>query len=796
MIQLFRTILRKCEETSATSQLTDTLNVLDIHADRFVAIAFAQSYRGPNWAKARIACRKLVQSVLRRDVQDVNRTIADLCRAIAKPTEPTAMLLPRVPKLIWKKVYNDIQADDPDGVEMIISSIALSAHLDTLSSKAFSTAKKVYSQASVAIARVNACIVTFREGFLDMVSNYTNHNSSSAVKELIRRPSMTKAVTFLMLCPDNDIQLAAQTLIGQAFDVDIRSECFRALLEHIPHSLSAIFEFIRTFVEYVTMAPEACNLSKALVQCLTDVIEVLCSSSDGLLQEDATSKRVGPDLPEFWSLMTQALALIFKGTPAWSLYFESEELIIWMRDALIFGREMLAQWRVFETAAVQASDTTSSSATTRRKLSQIGRKIVDDMQQVLRELARWLRLTDEELLHQSFALFHSLLGCFKDTHTAPDPDLIAKVTRHIEAARNPRNGLPQSRLDSARLSKLEDALEWFQEGDIEIISHTPALKKEARHTEELKHKLSSRVPDRTSRTGSTSAHPQLSKSTKSTSTKYEQKMSNMGAPAPPMPKFKDSQLSLAASIRLKKKRNQLVSSSAGEESGDEGSDNESRITDLGDMQRAHKIKKLPTGPRRIKLIDAPTTARNAALERVRQANAIQDARKLAFRLKPDVTALHRTVLSWTYDHPGAEPPTAKKLDLVRIPDQFIDHDQYRNVFEPLLLLECWAQIVQSREEPKDVYECKLTARSFMDDWLDVDILISEPVKRGWFLTDTDIVLLQHPAKKASILGKAMNFRTVPIGIQSVQATIRCFVGNGTDPGLQQGSTWRVSKIFR
>ena len=104
MIQLFRTILRKCEETSATSQLTDTLNVLDIHADRFVAIAFAQSYRGPNWAKARIACRKLVQSVLRRDVQDVNRTIADLCRAIAKPTEPTAMLLPRVPKLIWKKV--------------------------------------------------------------------------------------------------------------------------------------------------------------------------------------------------------------------------------------------------------------------------------------------------------------------------------------------------------------------------------------------------------------------------------------------------------------------------------------------------------------------------------------------------------------------------------------------------------------------------------------------------------------------------------------------------------------------
>ncbi|THH12551.1 hypothetical protein EW146_g7587 [Bondarzewia mesenterica] len=811
-VSLFRKTLRKCEGDQAQAHLTDVLNALDIHVDRLTNFAFAPLYADAKWEKARAACRDLVLHTLHSDVQDLSNSITSLCQDFAntrKETKPT-IILPRVPKPMWKKVYDGVQANDADGVAMIISAVARSAHLDILSLKAFGVKEKSQSSptsARVAIERVNACLRTFREGFLETISKYTNHSPSSTIKELLCRPAVTKDVMFLMFCPDEDVQLAAQTLVGQAFDVDIRSDCFRALLEHLPHSFPGICDFIDKFLEYAPIAPEACGLSKVLVRCLTDVIEVLCSSTGGLLHEDRFLTRSTADLPKFWTLMTKAIAVIFRKTPVWSTYFDSGDMIIWMRDALIFGRDMLAQWRVFEGAAVEGSEA-SSSSTSRRKRSIIGKKIVDDLQRVLPELARWLRLTDEELLHQSFALLQSLLDCFRETHIQPSADAIAKLHRFIETARKPGRDRPQSRLDSRRVSKLEDTLSAFQEEDeIQIVSHAPTpesvlAKSKVKPTVEPGIKKSRKPSPANSKSSfiSTSSSVALSKSSKSTSSWYfnkqDQKKLDASTTLPPMPKFNRSVFPKRDGIQMKERGKPSVSSSAGEESSDEGSGEEGRITDLRDMQRVPKAKKTPAERRQIKLIEVPTTGKTAALERIRKAEAAQDARRIAFRLKPDVTALHRTLLSWPYDHSGPDPPSiGEKPRLAHVPDNFTDYNHYRRTFEPLLLLECWAQILQSKEEPKEIYECKIASRSFVDDWLNVDILITEPLKKGWFLTDTDVVLLQHTATNKSILGKAEKFRTTPFGVQAVQVAIRCFLGSGVDPGLQVNSTWRISKVL-
>jgi hypothetical protein len=64
-------------------------------------------------------------------------------------------------------------------------------------------------------------------------------------------------------------------------------------------------------------------------------------------------------------------------------------------------------------AAVSYTDSSGSQKLSGQGLSRIGKKMIDDLQQFLPELTKWLRLTDEELLHQSFALLQSLLDCFK-----------------------------------------------------------------------------------------------------------------------------------------------------------------------------------------------------------------------------------------------------------------------------------------------------------------------------------------------------------------------------------------------
>jgi senataxin len=456
-------------------------NVLDIHAEIFVSVAFARPYNDPKWKNARIAARELITGTLVNDVQDVSAAIKQLCKLLAgRETVPPSCF---IRKQIWAKCYVSLQTDDADGIVTIISIIVRSSHLDTLNKKAFSPAfqrTEVSGSAEVAFEDINRSLTIIRSGFLEALSKYANYNISTSVLALLRRPGVVKDVMILMFSPLEDFQVAAQTLVGQAFDVDGRLDCFRALLEHSPDSaLDGIFDFLETFIQCSPIVPEACSLSKSLVRCLTDVIEVLCAGHNALLQNDRFLKAVHKSgstsaLPRLWTLMTKSITVIFKRTPSWSVYFENEDMIVWMRDALIFGRDMLAQRRVIESAAVLASEQCSSSEVSKPlESSSFGKKMINDLQDVLPELARWLRLTDEELLHQSFALLQSLLECFRESGIRPSPVGIGKLTKHIDDARKKDPSRPQTRLDSTRLSKLEDALAAFDDDDdIEIISHT------------------------------------------------------------------------------------------------------------------------------------------------------------------------------------------------------------------------------------------------------------------------------------------------------------------------------------
>ena len=87
-----------------------------------------------------------------------------------------------------------------------------------------------------------------------------------------------------MQCLSEDLEGTAQALVGQGFDADRRVECFHAMLRNLlSDTLQGIFAFMEKFTEYTGIVPKACDISKALVCCLTDVIEVLCSSPDSLL---------------------------------------------------------------------------------------------------------------------------------------------------------------------------------------------------------------------------------------------------------------------------------------------------------------------------------------------------------------------------------------------------------------------------------------------------------------------------------------------------------------------------------
>ncbi|EGN98396.1 hypothetical protein SERLA73DRAFT_109860 [Serpula lacrymans var. lacrymans S7.3] len=789
-VRLLANLLRKVSNEAANENTTKlrvaVSSVLDIHAEVFISVAFGRSFMDVKWINARVSARELITSALLQDVQDVSSAIHVCCKQLAGYA--TAPPICNVRKEMWKRVYGTLQTNDGDGVVAMITVVSQTSHLDTFNKDVYLRIQKkpLDSATDQAIDAINRSLVVMRDGFLDVLSKFANYNLSSFILDILRRPGVVNNVMVLMLSPIDDIQAAAQTLVGQAFDVDVRLDCFRVLIENLPDpSLGGIFDFLENFNRYAPLVPEACSLSRSLVRCFTDIIEVLCSSPDGLLHNDKFLKPVdkqGPaaQLPRLWSLMVQSITVIFKRTPVWSGHLHVDDMVFWMRDALIFGRDMLAQWRVIESAAA-ASDKSSL----RDGLSRVGKKMLNDLQEVIPELARWLRLTDQELLHQSFALVQSLLDCFRECNIPLLPSSLERLNRQIADGRKHPGKM---RLDAGRLSKLEDALTAFESDDeVEFVSHVPAPVAKPHVPEYPKPKVSGQPPVKPKPlVPSTSAKPAIG----------DAALQKLGAV--PFPTFRRSAVSQSSSAAPQVKARDIPAkqpsgeeASSSDSSSDEEEESQGGLASLAKYQQSPKIQK-PAERRQVKMLDVTNrVVKNPAMERLERRN---DARKTALRLKPDISGLHRALLSWNYDHEGpSPPPSGAGPRLIHVPDMFTDHRQYVNVFEPLLLLECWSQLLQSKEEKEDSYECKILSRRFIDDWLDLDITIPEAVQKDWYLGETDVVLLRHLDGKKCILAKTQSYKATPLGIQ---ASLRCHIrANNSDPGLQINTTWRLKKTF-
>ncbi|KAG2101040.1 SEN1 N terminal-domain-containing protein [Suillus discolor] len=778
-VRLLAAQVRKTQSDETLSRRVAVSSVLDIHAEVFISVAFGRLHANSQWKEVRSAARELITTSLTQDANEISKSITTSCEFLAGRTKVFPVCAIR--EQMWKKTYESLQTNDTDGVVAIIAIVAQFSHIDFLNKVAYRLV--LSSPNAQAFDAINRCLDISRSGFLDVVSKLANYNQRSFVLDVLGRPGVACDVMVLMLSPIEDLQGAAKTLVGQAFDVDVRIDCFRALLSNLSDSsFEGIFSFLERYIHYAPQVPEACSLSKSLVQCLTDVIEVLCSSPDGLLHDSSflrSKDKEAPaaQIPRLWNLMTRSITVIFKRTPLWSEYFEIPDMTVWMRDALIFGRDLLAQWRVMESASVTATDESSSLLTGKvRKLSRMGKNMMSDLQPVLTELARWLRLSDEELLHQSFALLQTLLECFRTTDIPPSEATLAKLNRHVEASRKDKSGTSKTKLDASRIAQLEDALTSFEEKEVEIVSvvHAPPPRPTKPH-EPPPQKVQA------------AARKQSDVVRRKPNDNDQLKPDVMkGA----FPKFQRLSTSTSTSVS---KAPTLPSAPSSEYSSDSGSEAETvqgGLVALGKFQRSPKVKK-PMERRQVKLLDIQNQAKSATMERLHRR---EDARRRALRLKPDITGLHRTLLSWNYDHDGPNPPTvAQKAPLLHVPDTFQDYQHYLRVFEPLLLLECWSQIVQAKENVEGVYDCKITSKHFTDDFVDFDATISEPVQKDWRLGETDVVLLRHPEGKKSIMMKVQSFRTTPIGSQM---GLRCFVHSTMgDIGLHINTVWSLKKAF-
>ncbi|KAL5501492.1 hypothetical protein ACEPAH_8752 [Sanghuangporus vaninii] len=848
-MQILSAALTRANKLKSASHRIAILDVLDIHFDLIVAISFSNEYDASEWASARSQAVSLIKSVMLSDVDQLEKaSLALLALDATVSSDNVRRLAQSVRRQLWWKVYVNITSKNVQGASLLLQLAARTAKLDRLSKRVASRAiwkhydaknmkppQDLLEAIDTAVDSVNVSITITRDGFLDAVTKFASLNSSTVLENAILQNDLARHLFPLMLSPVEDLHVAAQTLIGQAYDVDVRTDCFRALLKATPESsFLGLHSCISDFNSYASKVVEACNVSKAFVRCMTDIIDVLGGSPHGLLKDADYIKRnvtdnfsLKDELPKLWKAMATSIAVIFRRTPKWAVYFDNKTMTEWMRDALIFARELLDHRRTFEAASLAILD--KGTMTSPSKPSSIGKALVEDLQDVLLELQTWLRLTDTELLYQSFSLLKSLFECFRSVGVKPSAEALTKLSKFIEQNKSTTRSKVSSYLNQADLAELEVTVADFNEDqdEVEILSVSWKGKGKRKSTDRISspeaeevdeapvHKKiktgRSRVPDIPKAIPKSTKQTKLPFSDQSTVRKPVQKPIP-GPSARRGPKFEGSYGPSSTTSASSRPSSESSESSTTSESEDSESDGPGYLVRPPKQPSPKKHVKQPFKAKRPvkrivaepykERIDRPKAQLIVDPEVKRQQREAEEkrkqyeaARRAAMRLKPDISSLHFAILSWNYDHDGPTPPMQLSA-LSHVPDTFRNHDEYLRIFRPLLMLEAWAQIVKSKEEPpNEILQVEIVSRSLQYPWLDLDTLLkAESSSPDLRLTpETDIVLLRHISEKRCIMAKVTNFRR---GNYGWEISLRCCTkALSEDPGLSLGSKWNAQLIF-
>lgn len=400
-----------------------------MHASFIASTAF-QKNTDPLWDTPRASARKLISQVLRSDGRAVLESMLGLAfiafkerrrlrvKRRGKVNVPDPVLVEKLHRVtvhreLWYMSYNSLSPTDAPGLALMMSAVAPFAHVETLNRHEAwngSDLKAVVKEEDwiTSVRAINSALKAARDGFPQAVESLAAQPNPTILQTLWQQEGVARTAVSLLLSPAHNVHEPMINLVQQSFDdVDDRGDCFRTLLQRFPHqAMMGLTDFLSSFILMAKNVPEACSLAKWLVRCFTDVLEALCQPSGvsaPLLQldcflstfEQSDKKWMKTRVGLLWQLMTDSLALIFKRTSEWAPYYENEVMVDWMRDALIFGRMITENIRIFESASLSRTSAPKESvAESPVKMTQVGKSLVQKLEVVLADLVLWLRLTE------------------------------------------------------------------------------------------------------------------------------------------------------------------------------------------------------------------------------------------------------------------------------------------------------------------------------------------------------------------------------------------------------------------
>lgn len=599
------------------------------------------------------------------------------------------------------------------------------------------------------------------------------------VDELFRSQDTSSALISALFAADLNTYQAAVDLIknvsGQSARRDAISHLLQSFFTTTMYGLSWSFRRISNMKTFAS-APR-------MIHTGTDIVDILCDSQTGMLRtRKLADRREILCLQKLWEYLWQALTVIFDNTEKWHAKGNDKSLMLeFCRDTIQFADLLFSQYSIFLGAVVDADQKQGHENLARENF-------LKPPTATMSAMVKWLRLKDEYLATTLVGLVSKLLRRLGELSVTTVREDALQTIEKVAVESSIRTILTPR--DKAELVR---ALEAYYKKPV-VTASTAGLKKQSSITAFAK-----------SAEASATSSPDLDDDvpddvlldlSRSVELNKERLAAQAKKPAKPLPAISrppaPSPLKSNASVlsfrekrgrekEAKKKRDMaelarlkknLPATGVAEQTAEQGSglngigvqgkdhtpaesmmvssgsESESESEDELDEELFGPNPKRPSKPDAVKEYEESKRLslkrQQGPVKKIKQARSAKDMRA---RLAPDLSSLHRTILSWDFFANGDLPPSSGRTDYSLVSNTFRNPTEYQRTFEPLLVLEAWQGFQSSKEEGIfKPFEIKIATRLSVDSFVEVSTVMPSTEVKDYGLGEADIVLLSTSAR--------------------------------------------------
>ena len=606
--------------------------------------------------------------------------------------------------------------------------------------------------------------------------------------QLFKSQDTSSALISALFAADLNTYQAAVELIknvsGQFARRDAISHLLQSWFTTTVYGLSWSF---RRISNMKTFAP-----APRMLHTGTDIVDILCDTQTGMLRTRKLADRKEIlSLQKLWEYLWQALTVIFDNTEKWHARGNDKHYMLeFCRDTIQFADLLFSQYGIFLGAIVDADPNQSKY---------VKENLLKPPTATMSAMVKWLRLKDEYLATTLVGLVAKLLRRLGELSVTTVKEDALQTIEKVSVDSSIRTILtPREKAELVR------ALEAYYKKPV-VTASTAALKKQSTITSFAKPADATATPSPPKTTTDEEYDDnvpddvllQLSRSVELNKERVAAQLKKQAQKpakvAPPISKPAPTPLKPSSSVlsfrekrerekeakkkrdlaELQKLKKNLPSTGIAEQTAEQGSGlagigikgkdhnapAESMMVSSGSESESESEDELDQALFGPKPASKPNAVREyeeskrLSLKKqgpVKKVKQVRSAKDMRARLAPDLSSLHKTILSWDFFANTDLPPNSGRTDYSLVSNAFRDPVEYQRTFEPLLILEAWQGFQSSKEEGMfKPFEIKISTRLSVDSFVEVSTVMPPTDFKDFGPGEADIVLFSKSSTPTS-----------------------------------------------